>query len=94
MVIGSCVFELQLPGVASLKEKRSIIKSLIARARQQFNVAIAEVEDHDAWGHAVIGMACISTSGAHAHKQLETVIHWIENQRPDLPLGHYEIELL
>lgn len=94
MVIGSCLLELYLPAVDSLKEKRSIVKSLLAKAKQQFNVSIAEVEQQDSWQRAVLGMACVSTSGAHAHKQLETVVRWIEAQRPDLPLVAYEIELL
>jgi hypothetical protein len=94
MIIGVCTLEIYLPGVVSLKEKRSIVKSLLARVRQQFNVSIAEVEDHDSHGRAVIGIACVSTEAAHAHKQIQTVVRWIEDQRPDLPLGAYEVELL
>jgi uncharacterized protein len=94
MIIGVCTLEIYLPGVGSLKEKRSIVKSLLARARQQFNISIAEVDDHDSHGRAVLGIACVSTEGAHAHRQIETVVRWIEDQRPDLPLGGYEVELL
>jgi len=94
MIIGSCIVELYLPSVSSLKEKRSIVKSLIARVQRQFNVAIAEVDAHETWQRAVLGIACVSTASDHAHRQLETVVRWIEEQRPDLPLVTYEIELL
>jgi uncharacterized protein len=80
--------------VGSLKEKRSIAKPLIKRAQQQFNVSIAEIDAHDSLGRLVLGIACVSTAGVHAHKQLESVVRWIERERPDLPLVDYMIELL
>jgi uncharacterized protein len=45
-------------------------------------------------GRLVLGIACVSTAGVHAHKQLESVVRWIERERPDLPLVDYMIELL
>ncbi|MCU0493091.1 MAG: DUF503 domain-containing protein [Chloroflexaceae bacterium] len=77
-----------------MKDKRRIVKSVIARVRNQFNVAIAEVDDHDLWQRATLGMACVSTSQGHAHSQLENVMRFIEEQRPDVPLMGYEIEML
>jgi hypothetical protein len=43
MVIGACSLELHLPGNGSLKGKRQVIKSLLARLRKEFNVSVAEV---------------------------------------------------
>jgi uncharacterized protein YlxP (DUF503 family) len=94
MIIGSCVITLHLPAVHSLKEKRQIVKSLIARTRNAFNIAIAEVDAQDRWQQAVIGVACVSSSQAYAHGQIEAVVRFIEEQRPDLPLVSYEIEML
>jgi uncharacterized protein YlxP (DUF503 family) len=94
LTIGSCVITLHLPGVHSLKEKRSIVKSLIARVRNEFNVSIAEVGSQDAWQEAVLGVACVSSSRRYAHGQLEAVVRFIEQRRPDLPLFTYEIEML
>jgi uncharacterized protein YlxP (DUF503 family) len=94
MIIGSCVITLHLPAVHSLKEKRQIVKSLIARTRNAFNIAIAEVDAQDHWQQAVIGVACVSSSQAYAHGQIEAVVRFIEEQRPDLPLVSYEIEML
>ena len=57
MVIGVCRFELVLEDNCSLKGKRSVIRPLVAHVRQRFNVAIAEVDDHDDWERAVLGFA-------------------------------------
>ena len=54
MIIGACTITLHLHGVRSLKEKRSIIKSLQARLRNEFNVSVAEVDAQDIHGRAVI----------------------------------------
>ncbi|HEU5100376.1 MAG TPA: DUF503 domain-containing protein [Roseiflexaceae bacterium] len=94
MIVGVCTITLHLFGVHSLKEKRSIIKSVVARLRNEFNVATAEVDAHDEHGRAVIGVACVSGASDHARGQLEAVVRWIEEQRPDVPVIDYEIELL
>jgi uncharacterized protein YlxP (DUF503 family) len=94
MIIGSCIITLHLPGVRSLKEKRSIVKSLLARLRNTYNVSAAEVEAQDAHGRAVIGVACVSSSSEYARGQLESLVRWIEQERPDAPVLDYEIELL
>jgi uncharacterized protein len=94
MIIGACTIILHLPGVHSLKEKRSVIKSVLARLRNEFNVSAAEVDAQDAHTRAVIGVACVSGSSEYARGQLEAVVRWIEEQRPDAPVIDYEIELL
>ncbi len=94
MIIGACTITLQLIGIHSLKQKRSILKSLLARMRNEFNVAAAEVEAQDSHGRAVIGVACVSSSNEYARGQLDAVIRWIEQERPDVPIIDYEIELL
>ncbi len=94
MIIGACTITLYLHGVHSLKEKRMIVKSVLARLRNQFNVSAAEVDAQDSHGRAVLGVACVSGSSDYARGQLEAVVRWIEEQRPDVPVIDYEIELL
>lgn len=94
MIIGVCTITFQLIAVHSLKEKRSILKSLLARMRHEFNIAAAEIEGQDSHGRAVIGVACVSASQDYARGQLDAVIRWIEQERPDVPIIDYEIELL
>jgi uncharacterized protein len=92
MVIGVCTIELNLPGVASLKEKRGRIKSLKNRLSKQFNVSVAEVALHDAWQSASVGVAVVSTAPSHAEAVLDGVVIWIEQHRPDLDVISHSIE--
>ena len=92
MVVGICTVTLRLPGNGSLKGKRGVLKSLMARLRQEFNVSVAEVDSHDDWQRAVLGIACVSTDVAYAHGLLERAVQWIESNRPDVQLLDYQIE--
>ncbi len=94
MVIGACTIELDLPGMDSLKQKRSLIKSLIARLHKEFNVTIAEVDLHDAWQSTILGIAVVSTSTVHAQNLLGNIVHWLETHRPDLEVVDHYIELI
>jgi len=94
MVVGICEITLHLPQCHSLKEKRQIIKSVIARIRNQFEVAIAEVDEHDRWQIAKLGASCVSTSGQHADKILEHIRNYIEETRPDLIITNIETEIM
>lgn len=94
MHVGVCTIDLRLPGNSSLKGKRRVIKSIVTRLSREFNVSVAEVDDQNVWQRAVLGVACVSSSASYAHGQLERVVQWIEEQRLDLELLDYEIEML
>ena len=94
MIIGACTVTLHLHGVHSLKEKRSIVKWVLARLRNEFNVSAAVVDAQDIHGRAVLGLACVSATAEYARGQLDAVVRWIERERPDVPVIDYEIELL
>lgn len=74
MVVGSLELELEIPGAFNLKEKRRVLRSLLERARRDLHVAAAEVDDHDLWNSAVVGIACVSNGPAHAESVLQGVI--------------------
>ncbi len=94
MVIGACEITLHLPETHSLKEKRQIIKSIMARVRNQFDVAIAEVEENDRWQIAKLGITCVSNSSQHAGEIIEHVRSYIEETRPDVIISHIETEIM
>ncbi len=93
MVVGVCTLELEIPASQSLKDKRHVVKSLIARVRQDFNVSIAEVDSQDTWQRAVIGIVCVSSDEKYAHGLLEKVIDNIERARLDAVIADYSIEM-
>lgn len=94
MIIGSCIIELSLPGVSSLKEKRGLLKHLIAQLHRKFHVALAEVDLHDVWQSSTLGAAVVSTSGIHAEQVLDNVVAWIEHHRPDLDVIDHHVEII
>jgi hypothetical protein len=94
MVIGSLLLELHLPTAHSLKEKRSIVKSILQRLRNEFNVSTAEVGEQDRWLIAQLGVACVSSNRRYAEEQLQAVVDWLYANRPDLDISRATIELL
>ena len=94
MIIGACELTIHLPECHSLKDKRQIVKSLLARVRNQFAVAIAEVDENDRWQIAKIGLCCVSNDSTHADQVLQRVRQFIEQIRPDLLISNTETELI
>jgi len=94
MVIGYCQIDLHIPMSHSLKDKRSVVRSIVARVSQQYNVSIAELDHQDIWQMASLGVACVATAGAQVHRQLEMVVRWVEQNRPDVEVVNYCIEIL
>ena len=92
MVIATCVIILSLHGVSSLKEKRSIVKSINTRLVRQFNVSVAEIDYHDVWQTAAIGLVTVGNNAGHLHGRLEKAVQWIADTRPDIPIDDYFIE--
>lgn len=78
MFIGVLTVKLHIPWSHSLKEKRQVIKSLCAKARQQHNVAAAEVGAQDLWQSAELGFACVASSKAICQSQLDALERFIE----------------
>src|SRR5260221_13065019 len=94
MVIGACTIELDLPGMDSLKQKRSLIKSLIARLHKEFNVTIAENDLHDAWQSTILVIAVASTRTVNTQNLLGNNFHGLGTHRPDLEFVEHYIELI
>jgi len=92
--IGVCRIMLHLPESASLKDKRQVSRSLSARIRNIFNVAVAEVEDHELWQRLTLAVCCVSTDSAHANEMVSKVVEFIEETRRDLELLDYETEII
>lgn len=94
MIVGISEITLHLPESQSLKDKRQVIKSVLARVRHQFEVAIAEVDENDRWQIAKLGVSCVSNSGQHADEVLNHVRRYIEETRPDIVVSNSEIEIM
>ena len=79
MIVGVCTIELRLRAICSLKAKRQVLKSIITRVKNNFNVAIAEVDYHDKWQRSILGVVVVSTAHDHANGILSKVVNFIES---------------
>ena len=67
-----------IPHATSLKDKRQVRRSLIDKARQRFNLSIAEVDTQDMHQTLTIGIAVVSGDAAHAQGSLDEIIRFME----------------
>ena len=84
MWIGSLEFDLLLGDVRSLKEKRSVVRPLIAEVRKRSHLSVAEV-DHLDHRRAGIGLAAVSPDRAHLIEVLDAAERLVA-YRPELEL--------
>ena len=78
MKIATMVFRLRAPWVHSLKEKRMIVKSLVAKLRNRYNVSAAEIDEQDTHQIIVIGVAAIVPHNAYADSLMEDISQFVE----------------
>jgi uncharacterized protein YlxP (DUF503 family) len=84
--------ELHIPHSHSLKEKRMVLRRIKDRL-QKFNVAVAEVEHHDLWQRAGLGIVTISTTAEHVEQSLAAAADEIDRVEPGV-VTRTEIEFL
>jgi len=70
-------FDLHLPAVHSLKEKRAVIRPILDGARNRFHVAVAEVDHQDQWQRAGLGMAAVAATVGHIEEVLDRVERFV-----------------
>lgn len=75
MTIGFCRLTLYLPDARSLKNKRSVLKGLVSRTRQKFNVSVSEIGANDAWQKAVVGVAVVANESSFANSVISGVVN-------------------
>lgn len=78
MMIAAMTFRLHAPWVHSLKEKRMIVKSLVAQMQNRFHVSAAEIEEQDTHQIIVIGAAAVVPHNALANSLMDDVTRFVE----------------
>jgi len=92
-VVGLCTLEVIIPEAHSLKDKRSVLRSMLEGMRNRFNISAAEIENQDVWRRATIGVACVSSSQVFADQVLNKVVAWVE-ANPRVYLADVQVEFL
>jgi len=78
MVVGSGVIELWIAHSHSLKDKRAVLRSILKRAQNEFNVSIAEVGDNDHLRRAKIGFAMVGNDQRFINGKIDHLLNFIE----------------
>jgi len=93
MPIGSALVELEIPASNSLKDKRRVVKSVIARLRNRYNLAVAEVDTLDERHRATLMLVTVANNRAYVHGLLEKALDDLSSWRLDCIIAVYEIEI-
>lgn len=86
MITGALCLDLLLGDVHSLKEKRSIVRPIVAELRRKYAVSAAEAGHLELHRRALLGVAVVAAEGAHVHAVLDACER--------LVLGHPEVQVL
>jgi len=79
MVVGLGIIELLIAESRSLKEKRAVLKSILKRTQNEFNVSIAEIGDNELWGRAKIGFSVVGNDNRYVDGKIGYILNFIEN---------------
>lgn len=85
MWIVAIEFDVLLGDVRSLKQKRAVVRPLVAELRRRFSVAVAETGDTDLLRRTRIGAAAVSGESRHGLDVIDEVERFVAN-RPELEL--------
>jgi len=79
MVVGIGKITFRLASCHSLKEKRKIVKAVINRTQNAFNVSMAEVDLNDVHQRAEIGFAMAGNDRRKMNSKIDKLFQFIEN---------------
>ncbi len=85
--------KLYLPGVLSLKEKRSRLQPLLTALRRTYAVAATEFDEQDVWQTARVAVATVSNETAQVYRVLQNCVAWVQTQARDVELLEWSVEL-
>ncbi len=78
MVVGIGLITFRLHECHSLKEKRRIVKAVIAQLRNHFNASVAEVDANDVHQRAVVGFALVGNDKPLINSKIDKMFNLAE----------------
>ncbi|NQT56011.1 MAG: DUF503 domain-containing protein [Desulfobacteraceae bacterium] len=79
MVVGTLRIEFRLSDNRSLKGKRKIVRSMVDKVRNKFNMSIAEVGSNDRWQKIELGVSAIGNDRRHIDSSLNSVLRFLDS---------------
>jgi uncharacterized protein YlxP (DUF503 family) len=92
MVIGVCIIDLYLADSGSLKSKRQVLRKIKERIKGAFNVSISEIDHHDLWQRATLGVAIVGTDARFANRVLCKVVDFVHKE-PRAEILDWSVEM-
>jgi hypothetical protein len=80
--VGLCIIHIHLPGAASLKDKRQVLRSLKDRLREHYNVSVAEVDHQDLWQRITLGVVSIAAARVPLERIFASIQSEVERRVP------------
>jgi hypothetical protein len=78
MVVGTGIIEIWIANSNSLKDKRAVLRSLLKRTQNTFNVSIAEVGNQDNWRRAVVGFSVVGNEQSFVNGKVDKILNFVE----------------
>lgn len=85
MYVGALELDVLLGDVRSLKQKRSVVRPVLAELRRRFEVSAAEAGDQDVYRRSLLGVCVVSGEAGHVHEVLDACERTVAD-RPELEL--------
>jgi uncharacterized protein YlxP (DUF503 family) len=79
VVVGTAKISLYIQDNRSLKEKRKIVKSIIAKVHQRFNASIAEVDSNDKWQMVGLGISVVGNNRRFVNSALDNILTYLDS---------------
>lgn len=92
-MIGSVEVECLIYETHSLKEKRSVIKRVLMRAKNEFNIAASELDYQDLWQRTRLGFVTISSDKVQVEREIQRLLAFIDSF-PEMERTTTELEWL
>lgn len=89
IVYAECSFF--IPMAASLKDKRSVLKRMLDRTKNSYNVSISEIDHQNLWQRTTVAIVAVASSKEPAEREIKRAIRLLESN-PEWEMTDYNID--
>jgi uncharacterized protein YlxP (DUF503 family) len=93
MIIGSAECECIIHNAHSLKEKRAVLKRVLTRLKQKYNVSVAEIDYQDVWQRTKVAIVAVTSSQKATEREIQNALKFLDSF-PELERTITDIEWL
>jgi uncharacterized protein YlxP (DUF503 family) len=79
MVAGIGIVDIYISDSRSLKRKRGVLRSILKRTQNRFNISIAEVGNNDNWKRSRIGFSVVGNNTSYINSKIDEILRFIDN---------------